>query len=72
VLALLYLLMLLCLIKCLFVAFLLVVANCVMLVVITGLSYGLYLIQMLLHHSMLVARLLAPCLNDLDACLMLL
>jgi hypothetical protein len=68
-----YLLLLLCLIKCLFVVLLLAVANYLMLVVTIVLSYGLYLFQMLhLDHPMLVARLLAPCSDDLDTCPMLL
>jgi hypothetical protein len=42
-------------------------------VVINVLSYGLYLLQMLhLDHTLLVASLLAPCLGDLDDCLMIL
>jgi hypothetical protein len=42
------------------------------LVVITVLSYELHLLQMLhLDHTLLVARLLAPCLSDLDDCLRL-
>jgi hypothetical protein len=62
--------MLLCYLHCLLVALLLEVANNLILVVSVVFSYGLYLIQMIhLVQSMLVARLLVPYLNDLDACL---